>query len=213
MNTSLSSYVLIILFTITTQSIFFTTITSVAEVVVKDATGKKVLDNVGYGLGLVASGGRIKLTNTDNKKKICPLNVVHDPNDNKGGVFMFTMVGYEKYLKTSRVLGIDSGDSKTGCTKSTFWTINDAEAKAPGNLITTGGRFEDENTCFQVVEYPKPTNPKVPSYMIQHCPEHCESGSGLGTCFNVSIYEHNGVKRLSSVGTTPFEFVFYKLST
>ncbi|XP_071734590.1 serine protease inhibitor 2-like [Rutidosis leptorrhynchoides] len=202
--------ILFLIFTIITQSIFLTTITSAAQVIVKDATGKKVLDNVRYGLGPVKSGGHIKLTDTDNKKKICPFNVVQDPNDNIGGEFMFTMIGKEKYLKTSRVLGIDSGYPKSGCTKSTFWTINDAEAKAPDNLITTGGGFETDLTCFQVVEYPKPTNPKVHSYMIQHCPSFC--GAGPQTCFNVSIYEHNGVKRLSSVGATPFEFVFYKLS-
>ncbi|KAI3748571.1 hypothetical protein L6452_11728 [Arctium lappa] len=188
-------------------------IASATQVVVKDATGKKVLNNVPYHIGpvTVAKGGGFKLTNTMNNKKICPYNVVQDPSAaNLGDTFMFTL-NYKrpKYLHTEGVVGIDSGYPKTGpCQKSTFWTIPDAEAKAPDNLVTTGGGFEEDITCFQLVEYPKPTNPKVHSYMLQHCPSFC--GSGPQTCFNVSLYVDNGVRRLASRGT-PFEFVFHKV--
>ncbi|GJR64393.1 proteinase inhibitor I3 [Tanacetum coccineum] len=202
MNPSLS-YVLLFLF-ITTAS--------AADEVVKDATGKKVLNDVRYHIGPVSGkGGAIKLTDTINKKKVCPFDVVQDPNDESGGEFMFTMLKTEKYLKTSRVLAIDSGYFKGACEKSTFWTILDAEAaKAPSNLITTGGPFEEDITCFQVVNYPKPTNPKVHSYMLQHCPAFC-GGPPPFVCYNVSVVVDKGVRRLASAGTTPFEFVFHKL--
>ncbi|KAL8193160.1 hypothetical protein R6Q57_027064 [Mikania cordata] len=92
---------------------------------------------------------------------------------------------------------------------STFWQIPDAEAKPPSNLITTGGNFETEISCFQVVYYPKPTSPKVHSYMLQQCPSFC--GAGPQTCFNVSLYVDNkGVRYFASSGATPFEFVFQK---
>ncbi|KAL7613071.1 hypothetical protein Lser_V15G08532 [Lactuca serriola] len=156
-------------------------------------------------------GGRIKLTDTMNNKKICPFNVVQDPADvNLGGQFMFTLIGKQKYLLTSRNLAIDSGYPKGACEGSTFWTIPDAEAKPPSNLITTGGGFEEAVTCFRIQEYPKPTSPKVHSYMLQHCPSFC--GAGPQTCFNVSIYLDKGVRRLAATGDTPFEFVFHKLS-
>ncbi|MBD4786968.1 hypothetical protein GUG12_24860, partial [Xanthomonas citri pv. citri] len=79
-----------------------------------------------------------------------------------------------------------SGYPKGECEKSTFWTIPDVEEPAPSNLITTGGGFDDYITCFQIVEFPKPTSPKVPSYMLQHCPSFC--GAGPQTCYNISIY-------------------------
>ncbi|KAI3721470.1 hypothetical protein L2E82_32482 [Cichorium intybus] len=213
MKSSLSD-ALFLLFVITTQSICSTTTgaASTGENVVKDATGKKVLNNVPYHIGPVisANGGRIKLTDAMNNKKICPFNVVQDPSDvNLGGQFSFTLIAKEKYLLTSRILGIDSGSPKSPCNKSTFWTVPDAEAKPPANLITTGDYFDEAATCFQIVEYPKPTNPKVHSYMLQHCPSFC--GAGPRTCFNASIYLDKGVRRLASSGGTPFEFVFYKV--
>nr|XP_043633657.1 latex serine proteinase inhibitor-like [Erigeron canadensis] len=218
MKPSIFSYVLFLLFALTTQSIFIFTTTnsaSAAEVVVKDSTGKKVLNNVRYHVSPVAKGGSIKLTDTINKKKVCPFEVVHDPKDNVGGEFMFTMITdkevKENYLKTERILGIDSGYPKGACTESTFWTINDAEAKGPpANLITTGGGFETEETCFQVVENPKPTSAKVHSYMLQHCPGFC--GGPDKTCFNISLSSYQGVNRLSAVGATPFEFAFHKIA-
>nr|XP_043633659.1 latex serine proteinase inhibitor-like [Erigeron canadensis] len=217
MKASIFSYVLFLIFTITTQSIFIFTTTntaSAAEVVVRDSTGKKVLNNVRYHVAPVAKGGSIKLTDTINKKKVCPFDVVHDPKDNVGGEFMFTIITNgvvkENYLKTERILGIDSGYPKGACTESTFWTINDAEAKAPpANLITTGGGFDTDLTCFQVVEHPKPTNKN--SYMLQHCPSFC--GAGPSTCFNISLSSYQGVNRLSTVGATPFEFVFHKIAS
>nr|GEX43954.1 reverse transcriptase domain-containing protein [Tanacetum cinerariifolium] len=126
---------------------------------------------------------------------------------NIGGKFSFTLVSKETYLKTSRTLGIDSGNARSGCDVSTFWQIDDAEAKAPKNLITTGGSFDRVASCFQIVPYPKPTSPKIHSYMLQHCPYFC--GAGPHTCFNVSVVIDNGVRYLASSGT-PFEFVFKK---
>nr|XP_043634074.1 kunitz trypsin inhibitor 5-like [Erigeron canadensis] len=216
MKPSIFYYVLFLIFTITTQSIFnFTTTNaaSAAEVVVKDSTGKKVLNDVRYHIAPVAKGGSFKLTDTIKNKKVCPFDVVHDPKDNLGGEFMFTMTyKRETYLKTSRALAIDSGVLKNNsCEKSTFWTINDYEAKAPDNLITTGGKFESEETCFKVLEYPKPTNAKVHSYMLQHCPSSCGDGPVI-SCFNISITSYKGVNRLSIVGGAPFEFVFHKIA-
>nr|GEX97220.1 RNA-directed DNA polymerase, eukaryota, reverse transcriptase zinc-binding domain protein [Tanacetum cinerariifolium] len=173
MNPSLS-YLLLFLFITTTFA---------AEEVVKDATGKKVLNNVRYHIGPVSGkGGAIKLTDTINKKKF-----VHST--------WFR-------IPTMKLVG--------ACEKSTFWTILDAEAaKAPSNLITTGGPFEEDITCFQVVNYPKPTNPKVHSYMLQHCPAFC-GGPPPFVCYNVSVVVDKGVRRLASAGTNPFEFVFHK---
>ncbi|KAI3793480.1 hypothetical protein L1987_36099 [Smallanthus sonchifolius] len=202
------SYVLFLAFIITTQLI---PSTSASEDVVYDVTGEKVLNNVPYYIGPViwAKGGGIKLTDTKNNKKVCPLYVMQDPAEvNLGGQFSFTLISKQKYLLTSRILGIDSGLPKGSCDKSTFWQIPDAEAKAPSNLIRTGGTFDSDVTCFQVVDYPKPTSPKVHSYMLQHCPSFC--GAGPQTCFNVSVYEAKGVRYLASSGTTPFEFVFQK---
>ncbi|XP_024993119.1 miraculin-like [Cynara cardunculus var. scolymus] len=207
MNPSLF-YVSFFLFIITSD------IASATQDAVKDATGKKVLNGVPYHIGPVtaAKGGGFKLTNTMHNKTICPFDVVQDPSaSNLGDTFMFTLITEGerlKYLLTNHNLGIDSGLLKGPCDKSTFWTIPDAEAKAPENLITTGGSFEEDITCFQLVEYPKPTNPKVHSYMLQHCPYHC--GGAVYACFNVSIYVDKGVRRLASTGT-PFEFVFHKV--
>ncbi|KAI3793479.1 hypothetical protein L1987_36098 [Smallanthus sonchifolius] len=201
-------YVLFLVFIITTQSI---PSTSASEVY--DVTGNKVPNNVPYYIGPViwAKGGGIKLTDTKNNNKVCPPYVMQDPAEvNIGGHFRFTLSAYnQKYLLTSYGLGIDSGSpNKSTCDNSTFWQIPNAEAKAPSNLIRTGGLFETAVSCFQVVDYPKPTSPKVHSYMLQHCPYFC--GAGPMTCFNVSIYEEKGVRYLASSGITPFEFVFQK---
>ncbi|KAL4576500.1 hypothetical protein LXL04_012595 [Taraxacum kok-saghyz] len=146
-------------------------------------------------------------------EKVCPLDVIQDSSvDTSGGQFMFVLIGTfeDKYLHTDSILGIESRDIKGECTKSTFWTIPDVEEPAPSNLITIGGGFEDYSTCFQIVEFPKPTSPEVPSYMLQHCPSFC--GAGPQTCFNISIYLDNGVRRLGFTGGDPFEFAFYKES-
>ncbi|KAK9061295.1 hypothetical protein SSX86_018475 [Deinandra increscens subsp. villosa] len=180
--------------------------------VVYDVTGEKVLDNVPYYIGPVvwANGGGIKLNDTKNNTKVCPFYVVQDPAEvNVGGQFSFTLIAKQEYLLTSRILGIDSGYPESSCDQSTFWQIPDPEAKAPSNLITTGGSFDSSETCFQVLDYPKPTSSKVHSYMLQHCPSLCGSGPDH-TCFNVSIYEEKGVRYLVSSGT-PFEFVFQKV--
>ena len=188
-------------------------IASAIEDAVKDSTGKKVLNNVPYYIGPItaAKGGGFKLTDTMGNKKICPFDVVQEPSaSNLGDKLTFTLINEKRppYLLTNHNLGIDSGSLKGPCEKSTFWTIPDAEAKAPDNLITTGGRFEEDITCFQLVKYPKPTIAKVHSYMLQHCPYYC--GGGPDICFNVSIYVDKGVRRLASRGT-PFEFVFHKV--
>ncbi|KAJ9540161.1 hypothetical protein OSB04_026667 [Centaurea solstitialis] len=195
--------------------ILFIGIASAIQVRVKDAKGRKVLNSVPYHLGpaTAAKGGGFKLTDTANNKKICPYNVVQDPSAaNLGDTFKFTHnYNRPKYLHTEGIVGIDSGYPETGpCQKSTYWTIPDADAKAPDNLVTTGGGFEEDITCFQLVEYPKPTNPKVPSYMLQHCPYRC--GGGPDIFHNVSVYLDNGVRRLVPRGGTPFEFVFHKVS-
>ncbi|KAK9061294.1 hypothetical protein SSX86_018474 [Deinandra increscens subsp. villosa] len=205
MNPTLFFYTLFLVFIITIGTI------ATSEDVVYDVTGKKVLNNVPYYIGPVvwAKGGGIKLTDTKNKKKVCPFYPVQDPAEvNVGGQFSFTLVAKQEYLLTSHILGIDSGYSKSSCDQSTFWQIHDAEAKAPSNLMTTGGSFDSSETCFQVVDYPKPTSSKVHSYMLQHCPSFC--GAGPHTCFNVSIHEEKGVRYLASSGT-PFEFVFQKV--
>lgn len=206
MNPSLLSYVVFLL--------FVTTALAAKQEIVRDSTGRKVLNDTPYHIGPVSGkGGLIKLTDTINNKKICPFNVVQNPKDEVGSQFEFTLISNrEKYLKTLWNLGVSSGYPKSGACKfkSTFWTILDAEAKPPLNLITTGGRFEDETTCFQLVNYPKPTNPKVPSYMLQHCPSNCGDGPQL-PCYNVGVYVDKWVRRLASNGTTPLEFVFYKL--
>ncbi|GJZ06283.1 proteinase inhibitor I3 [Tanacetum coccineum] len=205
MNPSLLYYVVFLLF-ITTAAL------AAKQEIVKDSTGKQVLNDVAYHIGPVSGkGGLIKLTDTINNNKVCPFNVVQNPNDEPGSQFEFTLIidgKREKYLKTLWNLGVSSGYPKGGpCEKSTFWTILDTEAKPPLNLITTGGRMEDETTCFQLVNYPKPTNPKVPSYMLQHCPSNCGDGPQL-PCYNVSVYVEKGVRRLTaSNGTTPLEFV------
>ncbi|GJR64389.1 proteinase inhibitor I3 [Tanacetum coccineum] len=125
-------------------------------------------------------------------------------------MFVLTGTKREKYLKTSLVLGITSGVTKSACDKSIFWTIDTPEAKPPLNLITLGGRLEEDFTCFQLLEYPKPTNPKVHSYKLQNCPLFCGVPGYNQTCFNVSIYVDNGVRHLATDDTTPFEFVFHK---
>ncbi|KAJ9540088.1 hypothetical protein OSB04_026594 [Centaurea solstitialis] len=196
--------------------IFFIGIALAAQVTIKDAKGKKVLNNVPYHLGpaTAAKGGGFKLSKTANNKKICPYNVVQDPSAaNLGDAFTFTH-NYKrpKYLHTEGVVGIDSGFPKTGpCLKSTFWTVPDVEGKTPDNLVTTGGGFEEDTTCFQLVEYPKPTNPKVPSYMLQQCPYYCGGTPTPVMCYNISIYVDKGLRRLASGVGTPFEFVFHKV--
>ncbi|KAL4574464.1 hypothetical protein LXL04_021296 [Taraxacum kok-saghyz] len=204
-------YVFLLLLIVTTHSLFSST---TASEDIRDSTGDKVLNNAPYHIGPVttAKGGPIKLTDTINDKKICPLIVEQDPSaDNIGGEFMFTLFGKREYLRTSSGLSIDSYSPTGECDESTYWTIPDAEGSAPSNLITTGGGFDQAITCFQVVEYSKPTSPSVHSYMLQHCPSFC--GAGPSTCFNISIYIDNGVRRLSSTGATPFEFVFYKVTS
>nr|GEZ17201.1 proteinase inhibitor I3 [Tanacetum cinerariifolium] len=196
------SFILFLVFIIHTAS--------AADDVVYDVSGNKVLNNVPYHIGPVvwAKGGGIKLTDKKNNNKICPYNVVQDPAEvNIGGKFSFTQVAKAKYLRTSYPIGIDSGNAMSKCDASTFWQIDDAEAKAPKNFITTGGSFDTAASCFQIVHYPKPTSPKIHSYMLQHCPYFC--GAGPHTCFNVSLVVDNGVRYLASSGT-PFEFVFKK---
>ncbi|KAD2087005.1 hypothetical protein E3N88_41867 [Mikania micrantha] len=86
--------------------------------------------------------------------------------------------------------------------------IPDVELKPPPNFVTTDGSFETAATCFQVMDYPKPTIPKVHSYMLQYCPTFC--GAGPRGCFNVSLIIDKGVRYLGYSGTAPFEFVFQK---
>ncbi|KAL9992389.1 putative proteinase inhibitor I3, Kunitz legume, kunitz inhibitor STI-like superfamily [Helianthus debilis subsp. tardiflorus] len=208
----LLSYVVFLIFA--TQSI---PPTAGADNFVYDVKGKKVLNDAPYSIGPViwAKGGGIKLTDTKNNKKVCPSYVVQDPAEvNKGGEFLFTLISEEekreKYLQTSRSLGIDSGRPKNGsCEKWTFWQIADPDAKPPSNLVTTGGTFEEDVSCFQVVDYPKPTSPKVHSYMLQHCPYYC-GGTPPVRCYNVSLYQDKGTRHLSVTSGTPFEFVFQK---
>ncbi|KAK1409636.1 hypothetical protein QVD17_36165 [Tagetes erecta] len=204
------SYILLILFITVVVTTTAAPGPDATHHLVYDITGNKVLNNVPYYIGPViwANGGGIKLTDKKDNKKVCPFYVVQDPAEvNLGGRFSFTQIAKQKYLLTSRILGIDSGLPTGSCDMSTFWQIADAEAKAPFNLITTGGTFDSDVTCFQIVDYPKPTSSKVHSYMLQHCPSFC--GAGPQKCFNVSIYEDKGVKHLGSSGT-PFEFVFQK---
>ncbi|XP_076957298.1 trypsin inhibitor DE-3-like [Bidens hawaiensis] len=209
MKPTILSYAVFILFIITTQSI-----PSASVHVVRDIYGEKVLNNVPYYIGPViwARGGGIKLTNTKDHKPVCPSYVVQDPAEvNKGGHFTFTLSidGEHMYLQTSSILGIDSGLPKGLCEVSTFWKIDDLEAKAPSNLITIGGIFEDDYSCFQVVDYPKPTSPKIHSYMLQLCPSYCGGGPPR-PCFNVTLYQDKGVRHLATGTGTPFEFVFQK---
>ncbi|KAL8193159.1 hypothetical protein R6Q57_027063 [Mikania cordata] len=180
---------------------------------VYDVTGKKVLHNAPYYIGPViwAKGGGIKLTNTKDNKKVCPFYVVQDPAEvNRGGHFNFLLNGRdsdEKYLLKSHALSIESGSPEGPCDKGSYWQIPYVKAKVPSNFITTGGSFERAVSCFQVMDYPKPTSPKVHSYMLQHCPSFC--GAGPGGCFNVSLNLDKGV-RVGYGGTAPFEFVFQK---
>ncbi|XP_076946925.1 chymotrypsin inhibitor 3-like [Bidens hawaiensis] len=171
MKPPILSYVVflaVVLFTINTQLI------TGAEGPVYDVRGKRVLNDSPYYIGPViwAKGRGIKLTDTINNKKVCPSYVVQDPAEvNKGGTFLFTMLTFEiekprKHLLTERALGIGSGLPKAPCYVSTFWQIADLEAKAPSNSIMIGGKFEDDYSCFQVVDYPKPTSPEVHSYML-----------------------------------------------
>ncbi|KAF5770647.1 putative proteinase inhibitor I3, Kunitz legume, kunitz inhibitor STI-like superfamily [Helianthus annuus] len=209
---SYAAFLLVLIFA--TQSIPPTT---GAKDFVYDVTGEKVLNDAPYSIGPViwAKGGGIKLTDTKNNKKICPSYVVQDPAEvNKGGKFLFTLISdnekHEKYLQTSHILGIDSGRPKNGsCEKWTFWQISDPEAKPPSSLVTTGGTIDDGPTCFQVVDYPKPTSSKVHSYMLQHCPYYC-GGTPPVRCYNVSLYQDKGTRHLSVSRGTPFEFVFQK---
>ncbi|KAJ9540166.1 hypothetical protein OSB04_026672 [Centaurea solstitialis] len=81
----------------------------------------------------------------------------------------------------------------------------------PSNFITSRGLFNTAVSCFQFVKYPKPTNAKVPSYLLQLCPFHC-GACPVFKCFNISTSVYKGVKYLGATGT-PLELVFKKAST
>ncbi|KAD2087007.1 hypothetical protein R6Q59_008776 [Mikania micrantha] len=215
MKPKVLSYVVFLVFIITTQSLPSADAAAPSELrEVYDVTGKKVLHNAPYYIGPViwAKGGGIKLTDTKDKKKVCPFYVVQDPAEvNRGGHFNFLLNGKdndEKYLLTSHTISIESGSPEVPCDKGSYWQIPNVKAKAPSNFITTGGSIETAVSCFQVMDYPKPTSPKVHSYMLQHCPSFC--GAGPGGCFNVSLIIDKGVRYLGYGGTAPFEFVFQK---
>lgn len=198
--TSLHLFVVVIM-TLSISSM----ITTAAAQTVTDTTGREVRNGGKYHI-IPIQGGRINLTN----EKICPLNVVVNlsSKDKPGDGFYFSHYTRDAFLRTSRILSIDSGKKNvSGCNKSTIWTIPNAEAKAPWNLITTGG---DMRKCFQVVNYPRRMH-RTPTYMLQYCPSFCGVRVATKTCFNISTYSYKGVTRLASSGGTPFEFGFYKL--
>ncbi|KAD7479989.1 hypothetical protein E3N88_03125 [Mikania micrantha] len=188
MKPKVLSYVAFLVFIITTQSLPSADAAAASELrEVYDVTGKKVLHNAPYYIG-------------------------PDPAEvNRGGHFNFLLNGKdndEKYLLTSHTISIESGSPEGPCDKGSYWQIPNVKAKAPSNFITTGGSIETAVSCFQVMDYPKPTSPKVHSYMLQHCPSFC--GAGPGVCFNVSLIIDKGVRYLGYGGTAPFEFVFQK---
>ncbi|KAI3514519.1 hypothetical protein L1887_12986 [Cichorium endivia] len=204
------SCVLLRFLIITTCSIYSTT-TTLSEIL--DITGRELVRNGGKYYIIPIQGGRIKLTATMDGEKFCPLKVVRDPSeDTLGDGFYFTHYTRDAFLRTSRILSIDSGSLVGECKASTIWAIPNAESKAPSNLITSGG---DRRKCFQVVNYPRPIGSdskfRPPTYMLQYCPSFC--GATSKTCFNISIYSYKGVTRLASGGGTPFEFGFYKVQT
>ncbi|KAJ9540162.1 hypothetical protein OSB04_026668 [Centaurea solstitialis] len=175
-----------------------------------DIAGKKVKKNSPYYIGPVnwGNGGGIKSSNTK-----CPVHVIQDPKEvTKGDSFEFTPnAPKEQFLRISYPLGvsIDLTKSNGKCKESTFLKIDDIESKPPSNYITSGGLFDTAISCFQFVKYPKPTNAKVPSYLLQLCPSFC--GAGPNGCFNISTSVYNGVKYLGASGT-PLELVFKKAS-
>ncbi|PWA81443.1 miraculin [Artemisia annua] len=167
---------------------------------------------VPYYIGPVewAKGGGVKLIN-----KKCPLNAIQDPKEvTKGDSFLFVLNAYNQtFLRLSYPLGVQlskkSANQNGKCKGMTYLKIDDAEAKPPSNFVTSDGLFERAVSCFQFVEYPKPTSAKVKSYLLQLCPTFC--GAGPDGCFNVSTYVDNGTKYLASRGT-PLEIVFKKAS-
>ncbi|GJR15614.1 proteinase inhibitor I3 [Tanacetum coccineum] len=201
-----------LLFMLTTQS-FSSVTAATTDDFIYDIAGKKVVnDGVPYYIGPVewAEGGGVKLIN-----KKCPLNAIQDPKEvTKGDSFNFVLNAFNQtFLRTSYPLGVriskESANQNGKCKGMTFLKIDDAEAKPPSNFVTSDGTFERAVSCFQVVEYPKPTSAKVKSYLLQLCPKAC--GAGPDGCFNVSTYVDNGIKYLASKGT-PLEIVFKKAS-
>ncbi|KAI3748570.1 hypothetical protein L6452_11727 [Arctium lappa] len=175
-----------------------------------DIAGKKVDKNTPYYIGPVnwANGGGIKLSNTK-----CPVHVIQDPKEvTKGDSFEFVLnAAKEQFLRISYPLGVSINLTKSNgkCKESSFLKIDDMESKPPSNFIRSGGLFNTAVSCFQFVKYPKPTNAKMPSYLLQLCPSVC--GAGPHGCFNISTSVYKGIKYLGASGT-PLELVFKKAS-
>ncbi|KAL8247562.1 hypothetical protein R6Q59_008778 [Mikania micrantha] len=215
MRPKVLSYVAFLVFIITTQSLPSANAVAISRLPkVYDVTGKRVLHDAPYYISPViwAKGTEIKLTDTKDNQKVCPFYVVQDPAEvNRDGLFNFVLTGRksEMYLLTSHTLSITSRSPNGSCDESSYWQIPDVEAKAPSNFITTGGSFATAVTCFLVMEYPNLTNPKLHTYILQHCPSFC--GAGPGGCYNMSLYADNKeVRYLGYSGTAPFVFVFRK---
>nr|GEY34798.1 proteinase inhibitor I3 [Tanacetum cinerariifolium] len=144
-----------------------------------------VNNGVPYYIGPVewAKGGGVKLIN-----KKCPLNAIQDPKEvTKGDSFNFVLNALNQtFLRTSYPLGVriskKSANQNGKCKGMTFLKIDDPTAKPPSNFVTSDGTFERAVSCFQVIEYPKPTSAKVKSYLLQLCPKAC--GAGPDGCFN-----------------------------
>ncbi|KAJ9540165.1 hypothetical protein OSB04_026671 [Centaurea solstitialis] len=136
-----------------------------------DIAGKKVRKNSPYYIGPVnwAKEGGIKASNTK-----CPAHVIQDPKEvTKGDPFEFTPnAAKEQYVRISYSLGVTINLTKSNgkCKETTFLKIDDPESKPPSNFITGRGLLNTAVSCFQLVKYPKPTNAKVPSYLLQLCP-------------------------------------------
>ncbi|XP_024992997.1 kunitz trypsin inhibitor 2-like [Cynara cardunculus var. scolymus] len=191
-----------LLFLLTTQTQSISSATT--DDFIYDIAGKKVDKNSPYYIGPV-NGGGIKLSNSK-----CPVHVIQDPK--KADSFEFVLnAAKEQFLRISYPLGvsIDLTKSNGKCKESSFLKIDDMESKPPANFIRSGGLFNTPVSCFQLVKYPKPTNAKVASYLLQLCPSVC--GAGPSRCFNISSSVHKGIKYLGASGT-PLELVFKKAS-
>ncbi|KAJ0631137.1 putative proteinase inhibitor I3, Kunitz legume, kunitz inhibitor STI-like superfamily [Helianthus annuus] len=83
---------------------------------------------------------------------------------------------------------------------------DDDKDRPPVQVVTTGGKFNKPESCFQIVE--NNMMPGLQSYQIQNCPFKCGSSSTGLVCYNIGVIADSDGNRYLGRTDAVFPVVF-----
>ncbi|KAL9995434.1 putative proteinase inhibitor I3, Kunitz legume, kunitz inhibitor STI-like superfamily [Helianthus debilis subsp. tardiflorus] len=83
---------------------------------------------------------------------------------------------------------------------------DDDKDRGPVQIVTTGGKFNKPESCFQIVE--NNMMPGLQSYQIQNCPFKCGSSSTGLVCYNIGVIADSDGNRYLGRTDAVFPVVF-----